>query len=230
MKFNYYYNCVPNKGYCRNNLIYTSLLSDNQKIFCQWFYNDKTYHKNQNQVVDPSLMDEKFKREVNGLNYMKNNGFGDMIPSFDINKKERKILLSVNGPDMWELAGCQGKDYSHVVPNWGEQMLDIIHAYKKIGMYKFSLHPSSYFVINGKLKSINYFFSYLDIYDKHITLESVFSHISKDRQKDLYEKTKKLGIDVTKPEPLSKIQLLAFESFKTNFNENIMEAAKEIYA
>ena len=62
--FEYYYNNVPNKGLCRNNLIYTSLISKDKKTFCQWYYNDTEYHYGHNQVVDPSLMKEKFDREV----------------------------------------------------------------------------------------------------------------------------------------------------------------------
>jgi len=36
--FEYYYNFVPGKGMCRNNLIYTSLISPDGLTFCQWYY------------------------------------------------------------------------------------------------------------------------------------------------------------------------------------------------
>src|SRR6056297_2751093 len=107
-KFEYYYNNVPDKGLCRNNLIYTSLISKDRKTFCQWYYNDEGYHGGHNQVVDPKLMQEKFDREVEGLIYMDDQGFSDLIPEFDIDFKERKIYLTIDGPDMWELAGCVG--------------------------------------------------------------------------------------------------------------------------
>lgn len=227
--FEYYYNNVPSKGKCRNNLIYTSLISNDKKTFCQWYYNDEGYHGGHNQVVDPALMNEKFIREVNGLEYMHKNGYADLIPRFDVDLKNKKVYLEIDGVDMWELAGCAGTDYSYVVPDWDEQMLDILQAHKDIGMYKYSLHPSSYFVIDGKLKSMNYFFTYLDNIDPPISMRSLMSHISEDRQADLFPKMKALGMDVDVPTPLNTIQHLALESFKTNFTDDVMDRAKQIY-
>ena len=227
-EFEYYYNDVPGKGLCRNNLIYTSLISKDRKTFCQWYYNDEGYHGGHNQVVDPALMEEKFNREVEGLIYMDDQGFSDLIPEFDIDFKEKKVYLTIDGPDMWELAGCVGTDYSTVVPDWDEQMLNILQVHRDIGMYKYSLHPSSYFVVDGQLKSMNYFFTYFED-EPYISLRSVMSHISEDRQADLFPKMAAMGIDVDAHTTHKEIQLLAFESFKTNFRDDVMEAAKNIY-
>ena len=228
INYEYYYNNVPGKGLCRNNLIYTSLISEDRKTFCQWYYNDTDYHKGHNQIVDLDLMEEKFDREVNGLVYMNDQGYGDLIPEFDIDFKEKKIYLKIDGPDMWELAGCTGTDYSNIVPDWKEQMLNIFQAHHDIGMYKYSLHPSSYFIVDGKLKSINYFFTYFES-EPYISLRSVMSHISEERQADLFPKMSAAGIDIDHPTPHKDIQLLAFESFKTNFRDDVMKAAKQIY-
>jgi hypothetical protein len=225
--FEYYYNNVPNKGLCRNNLIYTSLISKDKKTFCQWYYNDTEYHYGHNQVVDPSLMKEKFDREVMYLHLMGTH-YPDMVPKYDIDLINKKIYLEIDGVDMWELAGCQGNDYSQVIPDWDIQMLDIFKAHKELGLYKYSLHPSSYFIVDGKLKSMNYFFTYDDD-DANISLRSVMSHISEDRQADLFPKMAAAGIDVDAPTAHKDIQLLAFESFKTNFRNDVMEKAKQIY-
>lgn len=224
--FSYYYNNVPGKGLCRNNLIYTSLIKNN--IFCQWYYNDEGYHGGHNQVVDPTLMDEKFNREIKFLRTMRLH-YPEHVPNFSIDEKEHKVYLEIDGPDMWELAGCVGTDYSKVLPDWDTQMLEIIQAHKDLGLTKYSLHPSSYFIVDGKLKSMNYFFTY-DSSDNDISLRSVMSHISEDRQADLFPKMIAAGIDVDAPTQHQKIQLLAFDSFKTNFRDDVMEKAKEIYA
>ena len=224
--FSYYYNNVPGKGLCRNNLIYTSLIKNN--IFCQWYYNDEGYHGGHNQVVDPTLMDEKFNREIKFLRTMRLH-YPEHVPNFSIDEKEHKVYLEIDGPDMWELAGCVGTDYSKVLPDWDTQMLEIIQAHKDLGLTKYSLHPSSYFIVDGKLKSMNYFFTY-DSSDADISLRSVMSHISEDRQADLFPKMIAAGIDVDAPTQHQKIQLLAFDSFKTNFRDDVMEKAKEIYA
>lgn len=226
--FEYYYNDVPGKGLCRNNLIYTSLISKDKKVFCQWYHNDTDYHKGQNQVVDPALMDEKWLREVNYITQMRNS-FPDLVPKIlNIDLERRKLFLEIDGVDFWQLAGPDVQDYDSVLPNWREQMLEIFQAHKSLGIYKYSLHPSSYFVVNGQLKSINYFFCYRDTED-HITLRSVMSHVSEDRQKDLFPKMAAMGIDVDRPTPFKDIQMLALESFKTNFPADFMEEAKKLF-
>lgn len=228
IEFEYYYNNVPGKGKCRNNLIYTSLISKDQKTFCQWFHNDTEYHQGQNQVVDPSLMDEKWQREIKFLNLMYTH-YPEHIPTIlDIDYKEKKIYLEIDGYDIWERAGCNSIDYSSVLADWDTQMLEIIKAHQTLGVYKISMHPSSYFLVNEKLKSINYFFCYTD-QDRLIKMKEVLSHISYDRQKDLIPKMHAMGLDFNSTMTFSQFQQIAFETFKLNFREDVMEAAKKIY-
>jgi hypothetical protein len=226
--FEYYYNDVPGKGLCRNNLIYTSLISKDKKTFCQWYHNDTDYHRGQNQVVDPSLMQEKWDREISFIIEMAWK-YPDLVPRIlEIDHSERKLYLEIDGFDFWQQAGPIKQDYDSVLPDWREQMHKIFRAHKSLGIYKYSLHPSSYFIVDGKLKSINYFFCYKEA-DLMISLRSVMSHISEDRQADLFPKMKSLGIDVDKPTPFKDIQQLAFESFKTNFPADFMDDCKKLY-
>jgi len=226
--FEYYYNNVPDKGLCRNNLIYTSLINKDKTIFCQHYVNDTDYHKGQNQVVDPSLMEEKWLREVNFLTQMRNS-FPDLVPKIiKIDLESRKLFLEIQGVDFWQQTIDNDCSYDDILPDWREQMLNIFRAHKSLGIYKYSLHPSSYFIIDGKLKSINYFFCYKDN-EEPISMRSVMSHISEERQADLFPKMSKLGIDVDAPTAFKRIQHLALESFKTNFPADIMDKAKNIY-
>lgn len=225
--FNYYYNNVPGKGQCRNNLIYTSLISDDQKTFCQWYHNDTEYHQRHNEVVDTSLMDEKFKREIKYLELMGTN-YPELVPKYDIDIINKKIYLEIDGPDMWERAGCKGTNYSNVLPDWKEQMLNIIKAHQELGLYKYSMHPSSYFIVGGNLRSINYFFAYHKR-EPGITIRSVLSHISHDRREVLIPNIEKMGLDLDSVQDLSVLQMLCFDSFKNNFDSAVMDEAKKIY-
>ena len=228
MHYDYYYNIMPDGEKWRNNLIYTSLISQDKKVFVQWYHNDTDYHKGQNQVIDPELMEEKWFREVNHLTQMRNN-YPDLVPKIlEIDLHKRKIFLEIDGVDFWQLSGPLKQDYDSVLPDWREQMFDIFKAHKSLGIYKYSLHPSSYFLVDGKLKSINYFFCYRD-YDKEISLRSVMSHISESRQADLFPKMAAMGIDVDTPTAFKDIQQLAFESFKTNFPADFMDKCKTLY-
>jgi hypothetical protein len=227
-EFEYYYNDVPGKGLCRNNLIYTSFISKDRKTFCQWYHNDTEYHRGQNQIVDADLMEEKWLREITFITEMASN-YPNMVPKIlEINYEEKKLYLEIDGYDFWQRADPVKQNYDSILPDWRDQMMKIFIAHKSLGIYKYSLHPSSYFIVDGNLKSINYFFCYKDS-DISISLKSVMSHISKDRRADLFPKMLSMGIDVNAATPFKEIQILAFESFKTNFPEDFMEEAKKLY-
>lgn len=226
MDFDYYYNNVPNVGLCRNNLIYTSLISKDQKTFVQWYYNDTDYHKGKNQVIDPNLMDEKWKREINFLNNMAYHN-PDMVPEIlDINIPDRKIFLKIDGPDFWELSRCDASNYNNVLPDWQDQMIKIIKAHKDRGWHKYSMHPSSYFVVDGKLKSINYFFTYHKD-ETFVSIKDVESHIHSNRQDEMKKHLESLGILWDKPQSWNLMDMLCWESFRKNYPDDFVDKVKE---
>ena len=228
MKYDYYWNDIPGVGLSRNNLIYTSLISEDKKTFVQWYFNDINYHKDQNEVVDPELMQAKWDREIFYLSQMSQH-YPDLVPKIkNIDILEKKIYLEIDGPDFWNLAGCLTENYDSILPDWQEQMLNIIQAYKDLGWYKFSMHPSSYFVVDGKLKSINYFFVYSQN-SGPISIADHSSHIHSHRQEIMRTQVEAMGLDWNAPQPLSKLQELCFESFRTNYPADFIEKAKEIY-
>jgi len=228
IKYNYYYNNIPGQGLCRNNLIYTSLMSEDNKIFVQWYFNDTEYHQGKNEVVDPKKMEEKWLREVNYLTQMRN-AYPDLIPNIlKIELDKKKIFLEVNGPDFWNRAECTIENYNKILPDWQEQMLNIIKAHKSLGLYKYSMHPSSYFIVDGKLKSINYFFCHRES-EGPLVLEDYKSHIYSNRQQLMREHVEKLGISWDKPTDQRILQKLCFDSFSTNYPIEFIEKAKAIY-
>lgn len=203
-------------------------MSDDEKTFVQWYYNDKTYHKGQNEVVDPNKMEEKWLREVNYITQMRNK-FPDIIPKIaKIDLSSRKLYLEVDGPDFWNRASCDMANYDKVLPDWQNQMLNIIRTHKSLGFYKFSMHPSSYFIVDGTLKSINYFFTYSKK-EGPISIADHASHIYSARQAVMRKHTEAMGLDWHKPQPLDKLQQLCFESFRTNYPADFIEKAKDIY-
>jgi hypothetical protein len=226
--FEYYYNNVPGKGLCRNNLIYTSLINVDKSIFCQHYVNDSDYHKGRNRVVDPKLMQDKWLRELEYITQMRNS-YPNMVPEIThVDLENRQIFLKIQGVDFWQQTLDNNCSYEDILPDWKEQMLNILKAHRSLGIYKYSLHPSSYFIVDGQMKSINYFFCYKDT-DALINIRSVMSHISDDRQTDLVPKMAALGIDIDVLVSFSNMQILAFDSFKTNFSSDFIEEAKHIY-
>lgn len=212
----YYYNNVPEKGLCRNNLIYTSLINNDKTVFCQWFYNDKNYHKDQNQIVDPKLMDEKWEREVNFLTLMSEN-YPEHVPQIlEIDHSNKKIFLRINGSDFWQESGCNSKNFDKVCPDWRKQIIEIIQSHYKLGFHKYSMHPSSFFLINGKLKSINYFFSYFKT-EPYISIKHVESHIHLNRQIELKKYLSDLKINWHEEYSWNTMDKLCWLSFQNNY-------------
>jgi hypothetical protein len=229
MDLQYYYNNVPGKGLCRNNLIYTSLISKDRKTFCQWYQNDSEYHQGQNQIVDPKLMTEKWLREVNFLTQMRNK-FPDLVPKISkIDLDEQKIYLEIDGVDFWEMSGCDHTNFDSTLPDWQDQMIDIINAHRSLGLHKYSMHPSSYFVVDGKLKSINYFFTYRKD-EPNISINEVQSHIHSNRQNEMRKHLNGLGIDWDTPQPWNVMDALCWNSFRTNYPAEFIERCLAIQA
>ena len=218
---------MPGHGLCRNNLIYTSLMSTDQKSFVQWYHNDTEYHKGQNQVIDPAKMEEKWLREINYITQMRN-VYPNLIPKITkIDLDRRKLYLEVDGPDFWEQAGCDQANYDKVLPDWQEQMLNIIRAHKSLGLYKYSMHPISYFVVNGELKSINYFFTYRKN-EPIISIADVESHIYSTRQDEMRKHLDTLGIKWDEPQPWDVFEKLCWQSFSTNYPADFIEKALNV--
>lgn len=224
--YEYYYNNVPGKGLCRNNLVYTSLINSTKTEFVQWFHNDTEYHRGHNEVMDLNLMEQKWQREVDMLLLMHQN-FPEHIPDIlELDYENKKIIYGIDGVDFWEQSHTVGMDA--VLPNWREQMLEILQAHKTLGLYKYSLHPSSYFVVEGKLKSVNYFFCYHKS-EPFITVQDHFSHISQDRRIFLLPKMKELHIDLHTPTDFTSLQILCLESFRNNYPKDFIDAAIALY-
>jgi hypothetical protein len=224
----YYYNNTPEHGLVRNNLIYTSLISDDQKTFVQWYHNDTEYHRGKNQIIDPDLMRDKWSRELMYLSHMAN--FRPiMVPEIrDIDLVNKKISLKIDGVDFWQQSLDRKCSFDEVLPDWQEQMLAILQAHRDLGFYKYSLHPSSYFVVDGKLKSINYFFCHTED-EVEFPLSHFRSHISLDRQTKLegYFAAHDLSWDSVLP--YRTLQMMTFESFRSNYPDEFIEKAKQIY-
>jgi len=218
-EFDYYYNLDGT----RNNLVYTSLISKNKQVFCQWYYNDGVYHKNKNEVVDPNLMEEKFKREIRYLSLMSVK-YPDLVPVYSTDIPDNKIYLEIDGIDFWNRAECKIENYSKVVPDWQDQMLEIIKAHKELGIHKYSMHPSSYFIVDGKLKSMNYFFTYSKG-ETPVSIKEVESHLSVNRRDKMKQHLETLGIEWDKPQSWETMDKLCWNSFRSNYPDDFIEKA-----
>ena len=154
--FEYYYNNVPNEGLCRNNLVYTSKIDRQNKLFSVHYTYDQEYHNGE--CLQENVLKEKWKRELKFTTKILNSFPQHILPLKEIDDSKREIIFQIEDNDFWEQANCNKENFDSVLPNWQEQALEILKDYRRAGIWKFSLHPSSFFVFEGKLKCINHFF------------------------------------------------------------------------
>lgn len=87
------------------------------------------------------------------------------------------------------------------------------------------MHPSSYFLVDGRLKSINYFFCY-EKTENPICINDVTSHIHSHRQIEIKRYTDKNNIDWNTPQDFKLLETICWESFRTNYPESFIEKVK----
>jgi hypothetical protein len=228
MTYDYYYNNVPGEGLCRNNLVYTSLISRDKKVFVQHYVNDSKYHQGKNEVVDPKKMTEKWSRELCFLSHMSTHASDHVPKIIDINLREKKIYLEIDGVDFWQRSLDANCSFDGILPDWQDQMLNIIQKHKDLNLYKYSMHPSSYFIVDGKLKSINYFFCH-SADEGNLIVKDYESHIYSARREQMRKYMEQLNISWDQPESQNVLQRLCFDSFGTTYPRDFIEKAKAIY-
>ena len=90
------------------------------------------------------------------------------------------------------------------------------------------MHPSSFFIVDGKLKSINYFFSYLNN-EGPLSIADHASHIYVTRQEQMQTLLKQLGITWDDYYSLPELQKLCFMSFQDEYTKPVTQRLMEIY-
>ena len=195
-------------------------------MFCQWYHNDGIYHGGKNEVVDPELMDEKFEREIKFLQVMRDE-YPQHVPSYSLDYEYRKIYLEIDGIDFWNKADCKIENYDKVLPDWQEQMLEILRAHKELGLHKYSMHPSSYFIVDGKLKSMNYFFTYYNS-EPNVSIQEVESHLSVNRREKMKQHLETLNIQWNTPQTWETMDKLCWNSFRANYPQEFIENALNV--
>ena len=224
--FEYYYNNVPIEGLCRNNLVYTSKIDRQNNLFSVHYTYDQVYHNNQ--CLDQKVLDEKWKRELKYTMKMLKAFPQHVLQVKEIDDSKKEIIFNIEGNDFWELANCNAQNYDKVLPDWQDQALEILRDYRRAGIWKFSLHPSSFFIVNGKLKSINHFFCYSNN-EPEIAITEVLDHVSQNRQNKLDEYLKQKNIDPNHKFPYLLYGQVALDSFAGDYPIEFIEKAKRIY-
>jgi len=217
--WNFLYKLDSQGRKCVSQHTYEPLLNPEENILC---YNFTEHNNYCNKVLKTDTCEFFFQREIEALERFESFGWCPKLIDVEYNNRKIYIEFSNNLINHVMQKNTQSMHY------YKKSAITVIKAHKQLGIYKYSLHPSSYFVVNNQLKSINYFFCY-NFNEQDLELQEVFSHISDERLKKLYPLMDTLEIDPYQKTSLAKIQELAFETFKSDFPSSTMDTAKKLY-
>lgn len=213
-EWKYYYN-LEGDTQVRANLVYTPLVSPDKTTFCMDFNRDTNYHiySEENQLWTDNMLTDRFERELKYHSLM-----SKVMPTLrikDVDYDNRRIFLEWFGDDFYMQSLNRG-GFDNVLSNWQEQWIDRIQTMKNNNIVKISLHPNSWVAHNDVLYPLNWFFC-IDTTEPPTTIRHYLCQISSNRQEKL------AGLDLDKHLTPVEMQFIAFNSFKSNYPESLID-------
>lgn len=213
-EWKYYYN-LEGDTQVRANLVYTPLVSPDKTTFCMDFNRDTNYHiySEENQLWTDNMLTDRFERELKYHSLM-----SKVMPTLrikDVDYDNRRIFLEWFGDDFYMQSLNRG-GFDNVLSNWQEQWIDRIQTMKNNNIVKISLHPNSWVAHNDVLYPLNWFFC-IDKTEPPTTIRHYLCQISSNRQEKL------AGLDLDKLLTPVEMQYIAFNSFKSNYPESLID-------
>lgn len=210
----YYYN-LEGTNPVRANLVYTPLVSPDNKTFCMSFNRDTRYHvyEEENKLWTDDMLTERFERELKYHSIM-----SKVMPTLKIKEVDytsRKIFLEWFGDDFY-MQSISKTGFDNVLPDWKEQWIDRIKTMRDNNIVKISLHPNSWVAHDNILYPFNWFFC-LDSSEQPVTVRQYLCQISSNRQEKL------AGLDLDRLFTPKELQYIAFNSFRSNYPAELID-------
>ena len=216
MDWQFYYN-LEGTEQVRANLVYTPYVSADNKTFCMSFNRDPGYHPPSNDWTEQDLED-RFMKEV--LFHERAESVMPTLQLLDIDMSNRKIFLEWHGDDFY-MQSLKAGGYDNVLPDWQEQWRTRIKQMWSSNIVKISLHPNSWVAHEGTLIPFNWFYSY-DM-DENAVIRDMLKQISPARQAKMQAELDKVGLELDTPYPIKELQVIAFNSFRTNYPADLID-------
>lgn len=151
------------------NLIYAPSVTDN--ILCMDFA-DVDYHKS---LLSTKIRDYFFEREVSNLEKFKEYVWCPNV--LDIQGK--KIFLEFGKETLNNIVLDKTRNIDNECSDWQDQIRSTIHDIKKQQYYKVTLYPHCFFILNGTVKTID-FYGCVAFEDRMMPLDIIREMIGKD--------------------------------------------------
>jgi hypothetical protein len=207
----------------RCNLVYTPYVSPDGKSMIMSFNRDERYHQwgAENEQWTEEMLTDRFNRELKFHKLAKDAGM-TVLAIKNIDESKRHIEIEWHGDFLMQ--GIEGGGYDRVLPNWKSQWLDRIAEMWAAGIYKLSMHPNSWVVIDGKLVPFNWFFSFTKD-EPPAKIRKFLVQISTGRLEKLELVLATLGRNLDTEYDTKTLQEICFHSFRANYPAPLIDQA-----
>jgi hypothetical protein len=218
--WNLYWN-VENGQTIRGNLVYSAYISPDSKQYCQKFQRDIRYHPfvEENAQWTDELLEDRFRKELKY--HARASHYMPVLEIVDVDEQNRSIVYNWPSDDFL-MQGIHAGSYEAVLPDWKEQWIARIKEMRQANIVKLSLHPNSWTVNDGVLVPMNWFYCY-DADTGTDSFTNMNIQISTGRRENLYPILEKYGIDFDTEYLATRLQIVAFNSFRKNYPDDLID-------
>lgn len=172
----YFYKVDSHMTEMPSNMLYTPTMNNDGSVLCMHYCKDNVYRK-ENGVTE-EVIDFFFKREVRFLNELKDFEFTPKL--IELDEEQRKIFIEWNTESLSQIINDPHRSINQELPDWKDQLYNIINLLNKSKYYKMALYPHCFFIDkNKKIKTFDYY-SIIPQNERFLDRSIVESIIGKD--------------------------------------------------
>lgn len=174
-----------NKHECTTNLLYTPTINSDGNILCMTYDENNEYQKD-NIGITKELVDFFFEREIRYLEVFQKYDWAPKLLEVDL--KNRQVFIEFNNETINHIILANDRSLDDECPDWKDQIFNIIKDIDDAGYYKMALYPHCFFIIDGKIKTID-FYSCLEKTNRFLERKKIEGMIGKESVERFNEST-----------------------------------------
>ena len=136
------------------NMMYSPKINSEKTMMCMVWDESDTY-QHESGSLSKDIIDFFFEREVKYLTYFQKFDWATRLVEVDISS--RHIIIEFPGESLNNIVTDPKRNLDIECPDWKEQIFNILKDIRKSGYYKMALYPHCFYLINGKIKTFDFY-------------------------------------------------------------------------
>lgn len=153
--WNYYYKRTAIHNASSSNMLYSALMNPDKTILCKHYCINEDYQGVQPGITQ-EIVDFFYAREVQFLEKLQHLSCTPKL--LEIDRANNKVFIEWNTETLAQIIFDPNRSLSEEVPNWKNQLYNVVKEFKDSNHYKLALYPHCFFINkNGIIKTIDYY-------------------------------------------------------------------------